>query len=70
MRKNQDLTHIMAISPWYTMAEAAAYFKMSICRFRMIAPQIGGRVPECFSKEMRFYKDDLDKWMLKHPKLA
>lgn len=70
MRKNQDTSHIMTISPWFTIVEAAAYYKMSMTSFRKIAPQIGGRIPECFNKEMRFHKDDLDNWMLRHPKIA
>ena len=46
MRKNQDTSHIMAISPWFTIVEAAAYYKMSMTSFRKIAPQIVGRIPE------------------------
>lgn len=70
MRQTRPLDHIRAISPWFTKQEAAEYLKMDVTSFSNIAPQIGGRKPPCFVRELRYHRQDLDNFMLKLPKLA
>lgn len=60
----------IAVSPWLNVPEASYYLGMKETSFRKIAPMIGGRKPPCFSRELRFYKPDLDDFMLKMPKIV
>ena len=70
MRKTRPLDHIRTISPWFTLQEAAEYYKISDESFRKdVAPKIGGRLIPGFSRELRFYREDLDNYLLKFSKM-
>lgn len=74
MSRNKDFTKINAqrveVSNWLNIAEAAYYLDISETKFRELAPMIGAKKFPNFSRELRFSKKAIDRYMESLPDLG
>lgn len=74
MSRNKDFSNVnvqrVEVSNWLNVSEAAFYLDISETKFREIAKFIGAKKFPNFSRELRFSKKAIDRYMESLPNVA